>query len=431
MTLTPAWTQFRPHATQRALWQCPKRFVAVPAGRGSGKTELAKRRLVRYLAVKKPWPDPRYFYAAPTSSQAVLIAWDHFLSLIPEKWIASVAIASRRIKTVFGSELRIVGMDKPQRIEGVQWDGCVLDESCDLKPKVFDLNVLPMLLHRNGWCWRIGVPKRQGPSCSEFRQFYEKAIAGELEDTAGFSWPSSDILSPAVIADVRLRMDIKDFREQLEAKFETAGGQIFYAFDKDRTVRSCTYDSKLPIIVGSDFNVDPMSWCLGHRHQGQMEWFDEIFKRDTNTEECLNILWARYGTHRGGFEFYGDATSSARKTSASLSDYKQILSDSRFISAGRTVHYPAGNPPRRDRFAACNAMFCNAASQYRMHVDMRCEHLIDDLQSRYYTPGTTEPKDTGDLGHMTDAMGYVVYSLFPIEVPVSTNVPQIHMTKGL
>jgi len=429
MTLTPAWTMLRPHAKQMALWQCPKRFVAVPAGRGSGKTELAKRRLVRYLAVSKPWPDPRYFYAAPTTAQAVLIAWDHFLSLIPQKWIADIYTASRRIKTIFGSELRIVGMDKPQRIEGTQWDGCVLDESCDLKPKVFDLNVLPMLLHRDGWCWRIGVPKRQGPAANEFRQFYEKAITGEMEDGAGFSWPSSDILPPGVIADARARMDIKDFREQLEAKFETAGGQVFYAFDSERNVRSCSYDPRMPIIVGSDFNVDPMSWCIGHRYQDRMEWFDEIFKRDTNTAECLDLLWARYGTHSGGFEFYGDATSSARKTSASLSDYKQILSDPRFIKVGRTVHYPSANPPRRDRFAACNAMFCNAASIYRMHVDMRCENLITDLKSRYYPPGSSEPEDSADLGHMTDAMGYVVYSLFPIEVPVSTSIQQIYMTK--
>ena len=428
--LTPAWTQFRPHAVQQALWRCPKRFVAVPAGRGSGKTELSKRRLVRYLAVKKPWPDPRYFYGAPTEAQAAMIAWDSVLALIPPQWIIDINKSEHRIRTVFGSELRIVGMDKPQRIEGPQWDGCVLDESCDLRQKTFDLTVLPALLHRQGWCWRVGVPKRQGPSAREYRKFYENAITGQEPDAAGFTWPSSDILPPEVIAAARNRMDLKDYREQLEAKFETAGGQLFYAFDRERNVRSCTYNPRLPLIVGSDFNVDPMCWVLGHRRDNiRMEWFDEVFKRNTNTMECLSILWDRYGeSHIGGFEFYGDATSDARKTSASLSDYKQILSDERFIKAGRTIHYLSSNPPRRDRFAACNAMFCNAAGERRMHVDPQCEHLIDDLESRYCAPGESIPADTGDLGHMTDAMGYVTYSLFSIEVPVTQSETRVHYT---
>ncbi len=429
--LTPAWTQLRPHAIQKALWQCPKRFVAVPAGRGSGKTELAKRRLVRFLPVKKPWHDPRYFYGAPTEAQAVMIAWNHFLALIPRKWIARVDKSNHSIMTIFGSELRIAGMDKPQRIEGPQWDGGVLDESCDLKPKTFDLTVLPMLLHRNGWCWRIGVPKRQGPSAQEFRKFYEQAISGGVENAAGFNWPSWDILPPEVIEEARSRMDIKDFREQLGAKFETAGGQLFHAFDKERNVRPCAYRPELPIIVGSDFNVDPMSWTIGHViDQERIEWFDEIFIRNTNTMRTLNVLWERYSSHKNGFEFYGDATGRARHTCASESDYKQILDDDRFITAGRTVHYPNSPPSRRDRFAACNALFCNAAGERRMYVSPNCEHLIDDLESRYCPPGESLPKDSGDLGHLTDGMGYAVYHLFPIRVRTKPADSPVIITRG-
>lgn len=430
--LTPAWTQLKPHETQRALWRCPKRFVAVPAGRGSGKTELAKRRLIRYLPVSKPWHDPRYFYGAPTEAQAVLIAWTHLIALIPKQWINRIDKSTRSIYTVFGSMLRVVGMDKPQRIEGVQWDGGVLDESCDLRPKTFDLNVYPMLLHRNGWCWRIGVPKRQGPSAQEYRSFYEQALAGELQDAAGFSWPSWDILPPEVVEEARQRMDLKDFNEQLGAKFETAGGQLFYAFDKERNVRPCSYHPELPIVVGSDFNVDPMSWALGHViERSRIEWFDELFIRNTNTTKTLNILWDRYQTHKNGFEFYGDATSRARHTCASESDYKQILNDERFIRAGRTVHYPNNPPSRRDRFAACNALLCNAAGERRMYVDPRCKALIADLENRNCPPGESLPDDSGDLGHMTDAMGYVVFKLFPIRVVTKSKDLPVIITPGV
>lgn len=414
-----------------ALWRTKKRFAAVPAGRGSGKTELAKRRLVRFLPIKKKWNDPRYFYGAPTEQQAKRIAWDHLKALVPKSWLSKEPNNSAlRIDTIFGSSLTVVGMDKPQRLEGVQWDGGVLDESCDLKPKTFELSIFPMLTWRNGWCWRIGVPKRTGPSAKEFRKFYEDAIAGKSSDTAGFQWPSSDILPKEVIDAARERMDVKDFREQFDAIFETAGGQLFYGFDKDRNVRPCTYHPEKPLIIGSDFNVNPMCWVIGHRYENRVEWVDELFIRHTNTPACLEVLWDRYSMHKGGFEFYGDATGQARKTSASQSDYLHILGHSKFQQAGRVVIYSKSNPFVLDRFAACNALLCNVAGDRRMFVSPKCEHLIDDLESRYCPEGESLPKDSGDLGHMTDAMGYVVLKLFPIKVKVKGK-RQILITSGV
>ncbi len=64
-----------------------------------------------------------------------------------------------------------------------------------------------------------------------------------------------------------------------------------------------------------------------------------------------------------------------------------------------------------------------------MFIDPKCVHLIDDLESRYCPPGASYPEDSGDLGHMTDAMGYAVYILFPLSVGV---VPEqrIHVSLG-
>ena len=167
LVLDATWKPLRHHPVQAELWTCPARFVAVAAGRGSGKTELAKRRLIRYLPVRKPWPDPRYFYGAPTEKQAKRIAWNDLNKLCPRQWVKEIKLSELTIVTVFGSSLTVVGLDQPQRIEGVQWDGAVIDESCDIKPGTFALNVLPALLHREGWCWRIGVPKRRGIGAAE------------------------------------------------------------------------------------------------------------------------------------------------------------------------------------------------------------------------------------------------------------------------
>lgn len=433
--LTAAWTKFRPHPIQAELWDCRKRFIAVPAGRGSGKTELAKRHLVRSLLVSKPWPDPRYFYGGPTWQQAKRVAWADLLRLIPPAWYdkSDVSVSEMRITTLWGAELWVVGLDKPQRIEGTLWDGCVLDESCDLKPQVFDMNVLPTLTWRNGWCWRIGVPKRQGPSAVEFRDYFEAAQSGKLPDAAGFTWPSSDIVPKQMLDFARTMLDPRDYAEQFDAMFQTAGGGIFHCFDEHLNVRRCPYDPQLPLIIGSDFNVDPMAWAIGQRRGDLMEWFDELWLRNANTPRTLDALWAKYASHKGGFQFFGDATSQARKTSADKTDYAHILNDERFKKAGRIVRYPRQNPRIRDKFSACNAMLKNAKGVRRMFVDPVCVHLLADLRARYYKPGTSDPADAGvagDVGHITDAMGYATWMLFPVRIELDTVRGAVHIDKG-
>ena len=348
LALTPAWTPLTYHPIQWDVWQQPIRFKAIPAGRGSGKTELAKRKLVASLMCDPiaPMGDVRkYLYGAPTLPQAKQTAWDDLLKLIPKAWIgdpdSDVSRTDYTIRTRFDSLLRVVGLDRPERVEGVQWNGGVLDESCDLKPGTFDRNLLPALSWRNGWCWRIGVPKRTGASAREYREFFEAARAGMHPDAMGYTWPSSDIVPRETLDYARATLDPKDYAEQFDAMFQTAGGSVYYCYDDALSVKRCAYNPQLPLVVGSDFNVDPMAWAIGQRRGAKdMEWIDEIWLRDATTPQALDVLWAKYGSHRGGFQFYGDAAGKARKTSASMTDYAHIMNDKRFQSAGRIVRYP-------------------------------------------------------------------------------------------
>lgn len=421
--ITQAWTQLRPHPVQQALWSTKGRFAIVPAGRGSGKTELSKRRLVRFLNVKKPWPDPRYFYAAPTLPQAKRIAWQSLLRLIPKSWIADISLSEMMIRSVHGAELWVVGLDKPQRIEGVQWDGGIVDESSDVKPGTFDLSILPALTWRNGWCWRIGVPKRYGIGAAEFRDAYKTAIEGEDPDLQGFTWPSSEIIPASALKYAREHMDVKDYDEQFGGAFVSAGGLIFHAFDEERNIRPCAYDPNLPILVGQDFNVDPMAWVLCHRKGDTLEMFDELWLRDANTPQALEVLKQRYPKHRH-WEFYGDASGRARKTAATASDYQQIAGDDHFLGAGRSMHYLYSNPSQADRFAACNALVCTVDGNRRFFVDKRCKRFIHDVTTRFWKKGVRQADDKGDRGHITDAWGYIVYRLFPIKIKIS-QTPQV------
>ena len=163
--------------------------------------------------------------------------------------------------------------------------------------------------------------------------------------------------------------------------------EIFHAFSREYNVRPCPYQPQQTIVVGSDFNVDPMAWVLGHRFADRLESFNEVFLRNSNTLETLNVVWQRYQDHRGGWEFYGDASASQRNTAAAASDYVQIANDERFKRAGRTMHYLRDNPAIEDRFSACNALLRNAAGQRRMFVDPHCRTCSPTSSSAATGPG--------------------------------------------
>jgi len=416
--LTEAWTSLRYHEQQCAAYRSKARFVALACGRGSGKTELARRRIVRYLPVVKPWIKPLYAYVLPIQAQASRVAWKPLKDLVPKSWITKVDESNKIIETRFGSELHVVGADKPERLEGVQWDGVVIDESCDQKDELFRLTIRPALSHRDGWCWRIGVPKRAGRGRNDFKRWFDRGASGELDYHESYTWKSSTVLTASEIIEARQDLGELDFDEQYDASWVSASGVIFYAFSVAGNVReSAVYREDRPIIVGSDFNVDPMAWCLGHIVDDRLEVFDELYVRNTNTLSCLEHLFKRYGQHRNGFWFHGDATSRSRKTSASSSDYVQIANDGRFKDS--KLFYPKGNPRRADRFAACNARLRNANGEHRVVVHPRCVNLIADLEARSFKTGSNEPDDVGDVGHITDAFGYIIHRRWPLRLSLS------------
>jgi hypothetical protein len=416
--LTPRWSPMRFHVEQRRLWTSTARFKLVVAGRSSGKTELAKRYLVRMLPVPVPGcPRRLYFAAGPTYGQMERVWWQDMKDLIPAAWVKPNGISESdlSIETVFGSELHLVGLDKPSRIEGSQFCGGVIDESSDVKPESWTLSIRPTLSFYSGWCWRIGVPKRMGIGAVQYRRDWELAKAAPGESDA-FWWKSADILTPEEIASAKAGLSLDDYLEQYEAAWVDTGGLLFTGFSLAETVRPCGYDPARPVYVGCDFNTDPMSWVLSHTagtgRDVCLEVFDELYLHNVNTQKTLDVLWGRYATHRGGWRFCGDATSRAKKTSASKSDYLQIFEDARFVGAGRVVTFPAANPPRADKAANVNRMLCSAAGVRALHVDPRCVHVIDDLRLQAeLTPPTDSP-----IGHLSDALGYLVWQVLPMNV---------------
>lgn len=421
--ILPYWEPLKPHPKQSQAWYTDRKFVILACGRGSGKTVIARRRIIRNLAVTHNLPMAYHAYCLPTFNQARRVAWEALKNMVPKQWLKGRPNESEMsIETIFNSVLFVAGLDKPQRIEGTQWSSIVIDESSDVKPKTFDKSILPALTHNCFSCWRIGVPKRQGIGAAEFKAAYHQGL--EDPNTLALSWPTSDIVDESELEDARSRLDPQDYDEQYNAKWGTLGGGIFHCYDDEANVlESVEYRPSWPIIVMSDFNVDPMCWCLGHYIDKKLYVFDELSLRHTNTRASLDVLYSKYGKHESGFLFTGDAAARANKTSADSSDYIQIFNDDRFKN--KRVIYNSQNPSRRTRFSCTNAALKNAKGERRLFIHPRCKVLRKDLMDRAYKPGTLDPDDSQFVGHMSDALGYGVMLLMPLAVE-QTEMPKVY-----
>ena len=427
--LTPEWYELNYHPEQLRFWQYNGLLQVLRAGRQSGKTVLCCRKLVRHLPMETWHGKPgRYAYVGPTREQAKRIAWDLLKGLVNPMWLAEDPLETElKIVTIWGSELLIFGFDRPKRMEGIAFDGVVVDESSDIKPRAVEETIVPALSERNGWLVRTGVPKRAGVGALEYKRICEdKSLGYEF-----FHWSTEDFRTEEQLQHLRAQLSKKEYEEQIQGKAVDVGNLAFHAFSKvgdDSGIGNVLsgpeteYDKNRPIIVGTDFNVEPMAWCLAHIHNSSVYVFDEVWLLNTNTRATLNELYKRYGDHKAGWVFTGDATSKARKTaatSASPSDYAIIRQDGRFKGNGKkgvVITYPKSNPAIKDRLASCNAMLCNANDERRVFINPSCTHLIDDLEFRPVDAAGKPDDATKEMGHISDAFSYLVHRFFPIHL---------------
>lgn len=421
MPLPLAHKTLRPHPVQSALYHDSVsgrvRFSLVVAGRGSGKTTIAKKRIVRALLSGNQGDE--FFYGLPTFEQARRVAWKDLKNLIPPQYKEYENDSNMRIRTTVGTELYVFGMQSPERVEGMQWAGCVLDEMSDQLPGMFDRSVRPALTEKKAWCWRIGVPKRFGIGAPEFQQACLDAEAGKDPESKFYHWGSDTILDEQEIKSARNRLDGKDYEEQFGGQWVTVSGLVYHSFSDENAVPGIAYDPAKPLLIGSDFNVSPMAWTIAQPtvtieqipYKG-IDVIDEIYHENANTLDTLRFLKQAYPEHSLPVYFYGDATAKSRHTNASISDYEIIFGYNGFPL--KQVNYPDSNPPVLDRIASVNAALRSADGTIRVRISPNCQHLIRDLKMQPWKVGTREPQKTDIIGHAVDALGYIVHSLIPM-----------------
>lgn len=429
MMLNNRWTPLRKLAEQQRYWNSPYRFNTLPAGRRSGKTEIAKRKVVKRALSGTRFPDPNFFAGAPTRDQAKRIFWKDLKLMVPKWAIKGIPSETElSINLVNGASIWVVGMDKPERIEGMPWDGGVLDEFGNMKANAWGANVRPALADRTGWCDFIGVPEGRNHYYKLDRDARKSVVDDPVNSSWGaFHWVSADVLPAEEIEQMRHDLDPLTFDQEANASFVSFAGRVYYCFNMETHCQRLPYNPHQPIAFCFDFNVEPGVAAILQEMElpnGQMGTgcIGEVWiPRNSNTPAVCKKLIADWKNHQSKIFIHGDATGGSRgtaKLSGSDWDIIEQMLGKEFGSQIK-MQVPRSNPRERSRVNAFNARLKNVAGEVRFMVDpSKAPHVVDDLEGvRTLEGGSGEidKKRDPDLTHISDGIGYYIQKQFPIE----------------
>lgn len=386
---------------QSAIFHSPQRFRAVVAGRRFGKTFLSTAELLTAALAKC---DQNVWYVAPTYKAAKDIAWDMLTRAIPEGYVKKRNESELSLKLLNGSTISLKGAEKPDNLRGRSLDFVVLDEFADMRPEAWFEVIRPSLSDRQGKALFIGTPKGRN-------HFYDVWTAGadKQDGWESFQYTTLDggNVPAEEIESAKQDLDERTFRQEYLANFVNYAGIIYYAFNREQSVKKYTGDSKL-LLIGLDFNVNPMSGVVAVRDGDDLHLIDEIVIYASNTDEMVDEIRQRYPDNK--IMVFPDPASNQRKTSAGGRTDLSILQN-----AGFTVKVRNRHPAVRDRINAVNSRLLSSAGERHLFIDPKCKQVIAGLERQTYKDGTSQPDKESGFDHMNDALGYLVEYLFPIK----------------
>lgn len=177
-------------------------------------------------------------------------------------------------------------------------------------------------------------------------------------------------------------MDPKSFAQEYLASFENMSGRVYYPFDRNVHVKPLQFNPRLPIWVGQDFNIDPMSSViLQPQPNGELWAIDELVLFSSNTAEVCDELERRFWRWKSQVTVFPDPAGAYRQHARGESDV-DIFKEKGFLR----VDYSKKHPPIADRVNAVNRMLMSASGDIRLYIDPKCKHLIDSLEKVIYKP---------------------------------------------
>jgi len=368
---------------------------------------------MRELAKQASKLNQEVLYVAPSYRMAKSIAWENLKDKLKQlRWVEQTNEAELTIRLKSGSKIYLKGGESKDALRGSGYDLVVLDEYQDLDPALWTEVLRPTLSDRQGKALFIGTPRGVG---SFSHDMYTMAQNTDGWDSFTFTTVDGEQVPKEEIEEARRDLDERTFNQEYLATFNTYSGTVYYSFSREQHIKLCAGLDTMDLHCGIDFNYDPMSVAISVIQNGCVYFIDEINMSGSNTDNVVEELKSRYPNSR--ITMYPDAAGRQRKTSAGGRTDISILQNAGF----RTV-YKLANPPIRDRVNAVNSKLKSTNGLISMYIDPKCKQIIKSLERMMYKPNTSIIEQSDDV-HMSDAVGYLIDYLYPVQKEIKNKTP--------
>lgn len=392
---------------QARIYTDPARFRVAVCGRRFGKTFLALWEIWR-AATQARHRD--VIYIAPTYSSAKETMWLPLMNFIPPQLIRSKNVSDMSIELVNGSYIRLTGAQTDTGIRGRGRDFVILDECSSIDADIYQQAVLPSLADKQGGLLAIGTPVG-------FNWFYDMWLNENHTALQGI-WKSFQFttlqggqVSPQEIELHKVTLQSQFFQQEYLASFESLFGRVYSFYSPQKHDHVTEVNDKLPLLLGIDFNVNPMTAVLGQlvrnpKGDKELHIHDEFYLPNSTTFEMAEEIKNRYPKRK--IIAYPDASGSARKSSSVNTDHDILRKN------GFEVVTDKSNPRIADRINEVQSAFLSATKNTKLYINPKCVNLKKSMAGLTYKEGTTLPDKSSGLDHMADALGYMVHHIFPL-----------------
>lgn len=386
--------------SQMEFLRSKAKFAAFVAGIGTGKSHVGRLYLLeRFLMMH---PNDLGLIATRDAKQLRNVVLNPFYTFLDELGIKyTPANYQTGIVEVAGRKMLATGLENYDSLRGTELSTIYVDEADFVKPEAIDVLFGRL---RSPYAAKYGYPLQARFTTSP------NGIGAPMHELFDINpVPNSHIIRAKTKENIFLpdgyvdslyaKYPPKLAQQELEGMHvNLSDGKVYYSFDEDKNLYNPSKMDVWPgdVLIGLDFNVSPMTAVVGTKVGGKIVIYDEIYLEDSNTFEMADEIKSRYGNR--AVRAYPDASSRARKTSATRSDL-QILQD-----AGFMTHCRKANPAVMDRYNSVNS----ALHTGKLVISSKCKKLIRDLQQVSYD------KNPDNLTHISDALGYLIYYHLPL-----------------
>ena len=331
-------------------------------------------------------------------------------------------ITEREIRREHGSGVMIFeGMqdhtaDSIKSLEG--FGRAWVEEAHSISQKSLDI-LLPTLRASGSEIWFSWNPDQPtDPVDKFFRDLERQRAAGEIP-AERFVHVRATFRDNPLCPDELLQEAARLERSDPEAYEHIWGGGYFlgghgrvYSAFKNKphpegNLDESIEDTKGELLVGMDFNINPMSAVVAVRAADECLVLDALEIATSNTEEMAAELKRRYPNRR--IVVCPDPAGRQRKTSAPIGQTDLTI----LQRAGFEVRAPNAAPLVVDRINNANAMYCDTATgRRRLRIRPTARALITGLANLTYKAGTSQPDKRSGYDHMCDAMDYLLWQEF-------------------